>query len=78
MYYVTSNLLDKIILGQNNLPFANSMMISSFLLSFYPDYVTYTHFSICIDALFSIRKVCHNLRANPRETRRGRSPKLHI
>ena len=65
MYDVTSNELDKIILGQNNLPFVNPMMISSCLLSFNPDYVTYTHFLICIGAFFSVRKICRESRANP-------------
>ena len=36
MYDVTSNELDTIALGQNNLTFKNSMMISSCLLSFNP------------------------------------------
>ena len=42
-----------------------SMLILSCLLSFNPDYVTYTHFLICIGALFTVRKICRNLRANP-------------
>ena len=41
MYDVTSHELDKMILRQNNLPFKNPMMISSWLRSFNRDYVTY-------------------------------------
>ena len=65
MHDVTSNELNKMIVRQNNFPFVNPMMISSCLLSFNPDYVTYTHFLICIGALFSVRKICRESRANP-------------
>ena len=64
MYDATSNELDKIILGNDNISSVNPMMLYC-LFIFNPDYVTYKHFMICIIKVLNVGRICRKSRATP-------------